>query len=293
MSIVQRPSSNFDLLSDDSIRQIFNFFETNPRKSVALASTCTRMRALAAKMRYPFCLQVTAPSGKHLLPSFKFYLDRNAHKFHAVEVRCKTKSLGTLRALHKATKDLVNARLCVSDDDGDTDITGRGDDLMSHLFQDIYEHLSKKGSKMVELLQELNWAVRDEDNVAIEALHDKIFCNGYDCMSDKKDDSDYLASWAWGEYIYTGEEDQLQISFHLWMEAETCKVSLEVHRSSDHDLLDNFASCICYVGQSSWLRDALELYRDVKKWENHPREEADGSDDEEHDEDDFEDEAKE
>jgi len=289
MSIVQRPSSNFDLLSDDSIWHIFKCFETNPRKSVALASTCTRMRALEAKMWYPFCLQVAAPSGEHLLPSFKSNIDRSAHKFHAVEVRCKTKSLGMLRALHKATKDLVNVRLCILDDDGHADI--RGDDLMSHLFQDIYEHLSQKGSQMVRLLIELNEAVRSDEKVAITALEQKIYEVGYDCDWNKEWD----ASWAWdvSDYIHTGEEDQLQISFHLWMEAETCKVSLEVHRSSDHDLLDNFASCICYVGQSSWLRDALELYRDVKKWENHPREEADGSDDEEHDEDDFEDEAKE
>lgn len=290
MSIVERPTSNFDALSDDAIWQIFQCFETNPRKSVALASTRTRMRALEAKMRYPFCLQVTAPSEEHLLPSFKFNLDRNAHKFQAVEVRCKTTSLGTLLALHKATKDLVNVCLCILDDDGDSHV--RGDDLMSPLFQDIYEHFFKNGSKMVELLQELNWALRDEDNVAIKALHNKFFYKfGYDYDWNK----DWRASWAWdvSDYIYTGAEGQLNISFHLWMESKTCELSLEVCRSSDHELLDNVARCTCYAGQSSWLRDALDLYRDVKKWENHPREEADGPDDEEHDEDDFEDAAEE
>ena len=113
MSIVERPSSNFDALSDDAIWQIFKCFETNPRKSVALASTCTRMRALVAEMRYPFCLLLTAPSEGHLLPSFKFTLAHHAHKFHAVEVRCRTTSLGTLRTLQQATKDLVNVRLCI------------------------------------------------------------------------------------------------------------------------------------------------------------------------------------
>lgn len=156
------------IICDDLLRQIFKTFETDPRKSVALASTCTRMRALEAKMRHPFCLQVTAPSEEHSLPSFKFKLDRNAHKFHAVEVRCKTASLDTLGALHDATKDFVNLRLCILDDDGEgTDI--RGDDLMSHVFRDIYEHLSEKGSKMARLLQKLNEAVRyDEKNVIKE-----------------------------------------------------------------------------------------------------------------------------
>ena len=291
MSIVERPSSNFDALSDDAILQIFKCFETNPMNSVSLASTCTRMRALEAQMRYPFSLQVTAPSEERLLPSFKFNLDRNAHKFHAVEVRCTSPGLGTLLALHKATKHLVNVRLCILDgDEGYTHV--RGDVLMSHLFQDIYEHLCKNGSKMVELLQELNWAVRDEDNAAITTLkHECWYKFGYDCDWNE----DWSASWAWdvSDYIYTGAESQLEISFHLWMEDKICDISLEVRRSSDNDLLDNSARCKCYVGQSSWLRDALDLYCDVKKWENHPREEADGPDDEEHDEDDFEDAAEE
>jgi hypothetical protein len=291
MSIVQRPSSNFDLLSDDSIWHIFKCFETNPRKSVALASTCTRMRALEAKMWYPFCLQVAAPSGEHLLPSFKSNIDRSAHKFHAVEVRCKTKSLGMLRALHKATKDLVNVRLCILDDDGHADI--RGDDLMSHLFQDIYEHLSQKGSQMVRLLIELNEAVRSDEKVAITALEQKIYEVGYDCDWNKEWD----ASWAWdvSDYICTGAEFQLQISFHLWMGKDNfCELSLEVRRCSDNEILDKSLYHPKRDGyQSSWLRAASKLYRDVKKWENHPREEADGSDDEEHDEDDFEDAAEE
>ena len=101
MSLVERISSQyFDTLSDDSMRQIFKKMETDPRKSVALASTCSRMRALGAEMRFPLCLLLTAPSEEHLLPSFKFNVEYKARIFHAVEVHCKTTSLGSILALH-------------------------------------------------------------------------------------------------------------------------------------------------------------------------------------------------
>ena len=278
-------------------------------KSVVLASTCTRMRALEAKMRYPFCLQVTAPSEEHLLPSFKVSLERNAHKFDAVKVLCKTASLSTLRALHKATNGLANLRLSFLDDDGYTDIGG--DDLMSHVLSDIYKHLSElndaNGSKMEKLLQELGDAVRNDENIAIRALRNdrniainaleaKIFRVGYDCDWCKEWD----AVWAWGvsDYIYTGAESQLEISFHFWTEKAKTRLFLEVNRCSDRELLDRCAGCMYDDGQSSLLSTALKLYRDVKKWENHSWEPADGSDDEEHDdeehdEDDVEDAAEE
>jgi hypothetical protein len=282
MSLVERISSQyFDTLSDDSMRQIFKKMETDPRKSVALASTCSRMRALGAEMRFPICLLLTAPSEEHLLPSFKFNVEYKARIFYAVEVHCKTTSLGAIRALHKATKDLANVRLKILDDDGDTDVTC--DDLMSHLFQGIYDHLFLTGSDTVRLLNELNDAIGCEDKVAINAVEANLFDVGYDCDWDEK----FGFSWAWGvgDNIYAGAEDQLEISFNLecWMDQKHCKLYLEVRRCSDREILDKSAYPLTQ-DETCWLRAALMLYRDVKKWENHPREPEDGSDQEEYDE---------
>ena len=78
---------------------------------------------------------------------------------------------------------------------------------------------------MMRLLQELNEAVRYDDAVAVKALEEKCFYDaGYDCDWCKE----WSASWAWdvSNYICTGAEDQLQISFHLWMgEDKRCDLS--------------------------------------------------------------------
>jgi hypothetical protein len=174
-------------------------------------------------------------------------------------------------------------RLFILDDDGDTDV--RCDDLMSHLFQDIYEQLSRTGSDTVRLLKELNDAMRCDEKVVIRAVQAKIWDVGYDCDWNKE----FGFSWAWGvdDRIYAGADDQLEISFHLesgsLLDQKHCELSLKVRRSSDREILDK-SRYFPSQDETCWLRAALKLYREVKKWENHPREPEDGSEEEEHDE---------
>ena len=99
---------------------------------------------------------------------------------------------------------------------------------MSHVLQDIYEPLSENGSDRARLLDELNEAVRCDENVAIEALEAKVSDDfGYDCDWCKE----WEASWAWrvSDCIHAGADHQLQIPFHLWKSEDTlCELSLEV-----------------------------------------------------------------
>jgi hypothetical protein len=83
---------------------------------------------------------------------------------------------------------------------------------MSHVFRDIYEHLSEKGSKMATLLQKLNEAVRCDEKNVIKELERTILHVGYVCDWNKE----WEASWAWdvSNYIYTGAEGKLEILFH-------------------------------------------------------------------------------
>ena len=58
-----------------------------------------------------------------------------------------------------------------------------------------------------------------------------------------------------------------------------------VGRCCDSDALDKSVYCP-KRDETSWLRAALKFYRDVKKWENHAREQ-DAFDDEQHNDDDL------